>query len=146
MPVPPMHVPMVAQPFPHQQMNQPPQRFFHNPQNQFNQRQKPMNNNNSHPYQQRQMPPQQSHQQQNQQAPNPFIPLQASRKATKSKNAQAESKNAHAVKEKVKPLKEIPVPKPAAEKAPSQETVSTAGTSKPTVDNRRCRVAIDFSK
>lgn len=126
-------------------MNQPQQRFFHNNQNQFNQRQKPVNNNHSHPYQQRQMPPQQAPQQLNQQAANPFIPLQASRKATKPKNVQGEAKNVH-LKEQIKPQKEVAVQKPAVETASPQEVASLTGSSKPTVDNRRCRVAIDFSK
>lgn len=150
MTMPPMQVPLIAQPFPHQQINsQPQQRFFQNNQNQFNQRQKqPMSHNNGHPYQQRQIQPHQMPQQQaNQQASNPFIPLQASRKATKPKNVQSELKKTQPLKEQQKPQKEVANHKPTVETAStSQETAIMTGSANPTVDNRKCRIAIDFSK
>lgn len=131
---------MMAQPF----TQQPKQRFFQNNQNQFNQR--PKLTNNSHPYQQRQLPPQHAPQQLVQQAPNPFIPLQASRKATKPKNVQVEARKVNLSKGQMKPQQEMPSQKAAVETASLQETANLTGISKPTVDNRRCRVAIDFSK
>jgi hypothetical protein len=139
LPVPGMPVPLMAQPFP----QQPLQRFFQNNQNQLNQRPKQMNN--SHLYQQRQLLPQHAPQQMNQQAPNPFIPLQASRKATKPKNVHVEVKTVNPSQEQMKPQQETPQ-KAAVDTASSQGIANQIGTSKPTVDNRRCRVAIDFSK
>lgn len=156
MPMPPMQVPLITQPFPHQQMNQhqqvnpqQQQRFFQNNQNQFNQRQKQTTgHNNGHPYQQRQMPLNQMPKPQgNQQAANPFIPLQASRKATKPMNIQGEAKKIQHLKEQNKPQKEAASSTSQAQnnKIEAQENATLIGSSNPVVDMRKNRLAIDFS-
>ena len=145
-------------------VQQQQQRFFNNNNNNnFNQRQRqPMMMNNNHLVQQRPMQQQQPQrpmqqqqqmsmpQQQAQPAVNPFIPLQASRKATKTKNVQGgESKKPLQVKESNKPHKEVKQEPKAPVEAPvvPQETENlNVSTSKPAIDNRKCRLAISFGK
>lgn len=151
-------MPMMQHQFQYQQnpdgpYQQPQKRFFHNNQNhpnaappQYQQhpnagRQMP---NVGHPYQQRQMPLHQMPQQPiNQQAPNPFIPLQASRKATKPKNVQGDVKKILPPREQNKPQKEAAIQEPVVETASTSQ--ENAISTVPAFDNRKCRLAIDFS-
>lgn len=130
--MPPMQGPLNSHPFSHQQMNpQPQQRFYHNNQNQFIQRQKQTMNHNNGPLV---VNPN----------TNPFIPLQASRKATKLKSVQGESKKC--AKEQNKPQQQAASQMPVVEAvSTSQETSALNSGSNPVVDMRKNRLAIDFS-
>ena len=130
-------------------MHQQQQRFFNN--NSFN----GMNNynNQSHRYRQpfnQQRPSQMQPHLQNQASPsgpNPFIPLQASRKATKGKGNHSESKKLPQ-QEQSENVQQSKI-KNFVEKKPEisqpEKTASTS-SSQPVVDNRKCRLAISFGK
>lgn len=96
--------------------------------------------------QQQRQPPPQYHQQQQSPAVNPFIPLQASRKATKSKGNQSDTKKVPVQKEAVQPKEAVKVAKAPVEAQVASEP--KANTSQPAVDNgtRKCRLAISFGK
>lgn len=149
MAMPPMSMP---------QMQPQPQRFFHN-NNNFN----GMNNFNNHRptnnghhnfinHYDRNIRPQQFNQQRPaQQAPppaasNPFIPLQASRKATKAKSQKSEAKRLPEGTPVVVQQAVKPVEKKAAPEASRAEHAATTSSDQPSVDNRKCRLAISFGK
>lgn len=130
---------------------QQPQRFYnnHNNNNNFNNGNRPKpSHHQTRPmlvqqYQQQQAPPP---------AVNPFIPLQASRKATKAKNLPFTQKST--VKE-VAPQDVPALPTTSQTVARiEQEIFNTSQTatepkvvnSKPTVDIRKSRLAISFGK
>lgn len=76
---------------------------------------------------------------------NPFVPLQASRKATKAKNIQQDTKKVAPPVQVVRHQKEkIPVAKPELQ-ASSQKSNANVG-SEPAVDKRKNRLAISFAK
>lgn len=139
--------PMMVQPHPQQHQ----QRFFNN--DNFNNlnRAKPQHYQpRPNQVQQLQYQQPQHYQQQPQPAANPFIPLQASRKATKAKNISTQ---------KEKTPKEVPSQEVQArpiETGKSNE-IAIANTSQivtpakvvnnsPAVDNRKSRLAINFGK
>jgi hypothetical protein len=132
---------MQHQQSPHQQQ----QRFFQNNQPNFN-NQGRVRQPNFHQQQQQQHQnrPQGNQQQQQQNAANPFIPLQASRKATKSKNPQAETKpqpkvevvTPKVVKPIAVPMVSIPETKPEVQAEPKKSSTT------PTV--RKSRLGISF--
>lgn len=147
------------QPQPQQQHVQPQQqRFFNN--NNFNNGNQNFNNQNrfkplphyqQQPQQQQRQPPMQQQQQQQGQAPNPFIPLQASRKATKAKNIQSEPKKAQqkqAAAAQQKEIEKISKPSPVAT-SHIESDVKNVSVNQPQAavqDNRKCRLAINFGK
>lgn len=152
---PPPH-PLQQQP-PHPLQQQPPQhqqqRFFNN--NNFNgnnynngNRQKPLHHQAEH------WAKQQYQQQTPQPASNPFIPLQASRKATKGKTLPAQKENLAAKIVAQQPA-EAQAPIPAQTIKPIEPVSISASQSvieprivdaKPAVDNRKSRLAINFGK
>lgn len=140
MSMPPMSIPPMAMPPMHQQ----PHRFFHNNNSSFNGMNGNFNNQNRfRPSHYNQRPTQvQPPLQQQLPGPNPFIPLQASRKATKTKNNQVEAKKP--------PVEQVVVQKKeVATKPEASLTVAAAvnlNSSQPAVDNRKCRLAISFGK
>lgn len=135
----PMSMPPMSMP-PMQQQQQ--HRFFHNNNNNsfnnsFNQqnRFRPSHYNQQRPTQVQ--PPQQAPAP----GPNPFIPLQASRKATKTKNNQPEPKKLPQQKPVVEQHQEV--------KEPATSQIGTSfntSFNQPAVDNRKCRLAISFGK
>lgn len=145
MSMPPMPMQPMAMPPMHQQQH----RFFHN--NSFN----GMNNynNQSHRYRQpfnQQRPAQMQPQLQTQASPsgpNPFIPLQASRKATKGKGNQSEFKKLPQ-QEQSEIVQQSKVKNFVEKKPETSQAEKTASTSssQPVVDNRKCRLAISFGK
>lgn len=145
---------------------QPQQRFFNNGNQNFNGNENFNGNQNFNnqnrfkplPHYQQQTQQRQPSQQQQQQgqaqgqAPNPFIPLQASRKATKAKNIQSEPKKAAQQKQAVAQQKELKndveknlMPLPAAT-SQIEADVKDVSVNQPAVDNRKCRLAISFGK
>lgn len=153
---PPPH-PLQQQPPPHPFQQQPPQlqqqRFFNNNfngNNNYNNgnRQKLLHHQPEH------WAKQQYQQQTQQPASNPFIPLQASRKATKGKNLPAQKENLAAKKVAKQPA-EVQAPIPAQMIKPIEPVSISASQSvieprvvdaKPAVDNRKSRLAINFGK
>lgn len=96
--------------------------------------------------QQQRQPSQQQQQQPQSPAVNPFIPLQASRKATKSKGNQSESKKVAAHKEVVKPKEVVNIVKAPEVAQVASETKTANSSAQPVIDNRKCRLAISFGK
>jgi hypothetical protein len=122
-------------------LQQQQQRFFqNNNQSNFNNNQGRVRQPNFHQQQQQQQQNRGQGNQQQQQPANPFIPLQASRKATKSKNPQAEPKQQAKVEvvapKAVVPMVSTPETKPEAQAEPKK--VNTT----PTV--RKSRLGISF--
>lgn len=135
-----------------QQHPQQQQRFYNNQNNNNN-----FNNGNRPKPPHHQTRPMLVQQYQQQQAPppavNPFIPLQASRKATKAKNLPFTQKPT--VKEVAAPQDVPALPTTSQTVAQIEQAIfNTSQTatepkvanSKPTVDNRKSRLAISFGK
>lgn len=153
MPMPPMGmVPMGMPPMGMPPMQPHQHRFFHNNNNNHSfhnfdnqNRFRPSHYNQQRPAQMYQFPPQQ--QQPLIPGPNPFIPLQASRKATKAKSNMSETKILPQQKQTVTKQKETTNLKEKEREVSQIETVSNSvGSSPPAIDNRKCRLAISFGK
>lgn len=151
--------PVVQHPQPQQQ------RFFHNANNfngfdgmqnhpnNFNYMNNFNNNNNANrfkapPHYQHQPRPAQV-QQQPAAATNPFIPLQASRKATKAKNLPSMTKTSSVPRSADDQQKEVkarvePIPAKPIAAVQTEAANKSASTKRPAADNRKSRLAISF--